>query len=191
MSRPSASVFNISIVIPDMLLMTSPGLVALPDGIFSTAGIRPTTLISNAASERADMTPSTDAPPHISNFISSIPLPGLRLIPPVSKVTALPTRTIGCCMVFDPLYSITINLLGCAEAFPTDNKDNIPRSFISDSPKIVVLMHVFSSDNDFAFSARKVGVQILAGVFPKCLQRFIPRPTASPYFVHVSVFDNE
>ena len=52
-------------------------------------------------------------------------------------------------------------------------------------------MHVFSSDKDFAFSARKVGVQILAGVFPKCLQRFIPRPTASPYFVHVSVFDNE
>ncbi len=41
------------------------------------------------------MVEMTLAAPHISNFISSIAAPGLRLIPPVSKVIPLPTRTCG------------------------------------------------------------------------------------------------
>ena len=40
----------------------------------------------------ASTAPSTAAPPDMSNFISAIFPAGLMEIPPVSKVTALPTR---------------------------------------------------------------------------------------------------
>ncbi len=41
MSRPSASVLMISIVLPRWLVTTSPGLIAVPDGMFSVVGIKP------------------------------------------------------------------------------------------------------------------------------------------------------
>ena len=78
-----------------MALIISPGRVASPDGIFSAQASAPTTLIGKRASHKALMVPSTDAEPPISNFISSIAAPGLIEIPPESKVTPLPTKTIG------------------------------------------------------------------------------------------------
>src|SRR5690606_27685481 len=78
-----------------MALTISPGRVASPDGMFSAQAKAPTTLIGKRASHKALIVPSTDAEPPISNFISSIAAPGLIEIPPESKVTPLPTKTIG------------------------------------------------------------------------------------------------
>ncbi len=82
-------------VCPDMLVTMSPGLVALPPGMFSVAGITPTTLIGSLRVATACRVPSTEAAPHMSYFISSISPAGLIEMPPVSKVTPLPIRATG------------------------------------------------------------------------------------------------
>ncbi len=70
----------------------SPGLIDRPLGRFSVA---PTTAISFTASPRLAIAPTastTAAPPDMSNFISAIFAPGFSEMPPLSKVTALPTK---------------------------------------------------------------------------------------------------
>ena len=78
-----------------MLVTTSPGLMALPSGMFSQAGMSPTTLMAGLNSASARKVPSTLAAPHMSNFISSISAADLMEIPPVSKVIPLPINTCG------------------------------------------------------------------------------------------------
>ena len=90
-------------------MMISPGRVASPDGIFSAQASAPTTLIGRRASHNAFRVPSTAAEPPISNFISSIAAPGLIEIPPESKVTPLPTNTIG----ESSFATCTSSLLSC------------------------------------------------------------------------------
>ena len=63
--------------------------------MFSQHGTKPTTLSAGCSSASATKLPSTAAAPAMSNFISSISGPGLRLMPPVSKVMPLPTSTTG------------------------------------------------------------------------------------------------
>ena len=82
-------------VLPDMLLTISPGLVALPLGRFSTAGTTTLTLIGSFSFAIAAIAPMTLAAPHMSYFISSMPGPGFNEMPPESKVTPLPTSTTG------------------------------------------------------------------------------------------------
>ena len=79
-------------VLPDILVTTSPGLVARPLGMFSAAAMTPTMLIGSFIIDAALIAPKTDPAPPISNFISSILAPGFRLMPPVSNVMPLPTR---------------------------------------------------------------------------------------------------
>ena len=55
----------------------SPGLMALPPGMFSVAGTTPTTLSGSFISAIAFIVPSTLAAPHMSYFISSISAAGL------------------------------------------------------------------------------------------------------------------
>ena len=50
----------------------------------------------------------TAAAPLMSNFISSMPGGSLSEMPPLSKVTPLPTSTIGGCGFFAPWYSSTM-----------------------------------------------------------------------------------
>ena len=78
-----------------MLVTTSPGLVARPEGMFSQAGMRPTTLTGAFISAIVRNVPSTAAAPHMSNFIWSMSRPGLSEMPPVSNVMPLPTSTHG------------------------------------------------------------------------------------------------
>ncbi|MNE74324.1 hypothetical protein D3C80_1703980 [compost metagenome] len=78
-----------------MVVTMSPGRVAPPLGMFSAQASRPTRLIGSCISSTARKVPSTLAAPHMSYFISSMPAPGLRLMPPVSKVMPLPTSTNG------------------------------------------------------------------------------------------------
>ena len=90
-SRPSASVLMTSMVVPFMAVRTSPGLTAWPLGMFSVDG---TTASTSTGRPRAATRPApsiTAAPPHMSIFMSSMPLEGLMEMPPLSKVTALPT----------------------------------------------------------------------------------------------------
>ena len=118
-----------------MLVTTSPGLVAWPLGIFSVAGIRPITSCGKPSSAIVRIVPSTVAAPHISYFISSMPRPGLREIPPVSKVTPLPTRTIGFCslvLLFLPagLYLIIIKRGAWSEPAATERNEPIFKASI-------------------------------------------------------------
>src|SRR2546430_15710972 len=75
--RPSASVLMISMVFPRWLFTTSPGLIAVPEGRFSVAGIRPTTLILGFRGACTSNAPSTAGPPHLSDFLSSLFAGGL------------------------------------------------------------------------------------------------------------------
>ena len=131
--RPSASVFNTSMVWPDMLVKISPGFVAVPLGMFSTAGVRPTRLTGSPIPATAATAPNTDAAPHMSNFISSIADEGLMEIPPVSNVTPFPTRTTGLSSSPAPWYRKTISFAGRALPCDTDSREFMPRSFISSS----------------------------------------------------------
>ena len=92
MRRPSASVLMISMDLPDMAICTSPGFWALPEGMFSVAKIMAVTLTFGFSNAIARITPIMVAAPAISYFIFSMPSAGLMDMPPVSKVTPLPTR---------------------------------------------------------------------------------------------------
>jgi hypothetical protein len=94
-SRPSASVFRISTVWPDIVVTTSPGREALPPGMFSQVATTPTTLTGAFMPASARSAPSTLPAPDMSNFISSISGAGLSEMPPVSNVMPLPTNTSG------------------------------------------------------------------------------------------------
>ena len=72
--------------------MMSPGLTAWPEGMFSVEGISEIMSSSSPSSTIAAVASSTAAPPDMSIFISCMRPAGLIEIPPVSKVTALPTR---------------------------------------------------------------------------------------------------
>ena len=90
--RPSASVLMTSIVLPDIAICTSPGFCALPAGMFSVARTMPMTFTLGLSSAIARMAPIIAAPPAMSYFIFSMPSLGLIEMPPVSKVTPLPTN---------------------------------------------------------------------------------------------------
>ena len=72
----------------------SPGFCALPPGMFSVEGTTQITLTVGFNAAMARMAPSIAAPPAMSYFIFSMPSAGLMEMPPVSNVTALPTRPI-------------------------------------------------------------------------------------------------
>ena len=93
--RPSASVLITSTVCPDMEETMSPGRWAVPEGMFSTRPQTPTTLDLALRAASTRMRPMTTPAPPMAYFMSSMPLAGLIEIPPLSKVTPLPTRAIG------------------------------------------------------------------------------------------------
>ncbi|MNN13676.1 hypothetical protein D3C81_1267150 [compost metagenome] len=93
---------RISTVCPLMVVTMSPGRVALPLGMFSAQARIHTRLIGSFSSSTARRVPNTLAAPHMSYFISSMPAPGLRLMPPVSKVMPLPTSTNGLSLFLAP-----------------------------------------------------------------------------------------
>ena len=108
-----------------MLLTISPGLVAVPLGMFSQVAITPTRLTGSFRLAAALNTPNTVAAPHMSYFISSMAAAGLIEIPPVSKVIPLPTSAMGADLVLPPLYSSTMSRGGCADPAVTDRNEPI------------------------------------------------------------------
>ena len=85
----------IYIIFEKHYLTTSPGLVAILPGIFSHKGIKTFKCIGNFIEAAEYKQPVTHAAPPISARILSISLLGLIDIPPVSKVTPLPTKIMG------------------------------------------------------------------------------------------------
>ena len=81
-----------STVRPAAPRITSPGLSALLPGMFSVAGTTATTRRGMPSLAMARTAETTAAPPAMSSFIRSMPSAGLIEMPPVSKVTPLPTR---------------------------------------------------------------------------------------------------
>ena len=78
--------------------------------------------MGNSAAVAATRAAVTVAAPHMSNFISSIDPDGLMLMPPVSKVTPLPIRTMGASSGAPPRYCATISLPGVLLPRVTDMK---------------------------------------------------------------------
>ncbi|CAM5480403.1 hypothetical protein STANM309S_05988 [Streptomyces tanashiensis] len=71
-SRPSASVFRTSTVLPLYMRRTSPGRVAEPDGMFSARASQPVTLTSRPRRAAATTEENTAAAPLMSHFIVSL-----------------------------------------------------------------------------------------------------------------------
>ena len=81
-----------SIVLPFIAVTMSPGFTDRPLGMFSVAGTTAVIVAGIPSSAIAAIASITAAPPDMSNFISCIFAEGLIEMPPVSKVTALPTK---------------------------------------------------------------------------------------------------
>ncbi len=92
-SRPSASVLSTSTVVPLRIRRTSPSFIAEPDGMLSVQQRYAVTAHRTPSARRAVIAPRIAAAPVMSFFIwawdSSL---GLRLMPPESYMTPLPTR---------------------------------------------------------------------------------------------------
>ena len=137
------------------MVTTSPGLLALPAGMFSAVVIMPMMLILGFSSVKAVIAPKTEAAPHMSNFISSMPAPGLRLIPPVSKVMPLPRIMCGASLASAaPWYFMMMNLPGSLEPFDTETKAPAPMASSSASSMMIVSMSPVSSASASACSAK-------------------------------------
>ena len=133
--RPSASVLIISTVCPDNDFTMSPGRCAPPSGMFSTRPRMPTALTCALRAARAYIAPATAAAPLMSMIISSIRSAGLRLIPPASKQTPLPTNATGGADGFvAPRHCRTANWLSRPLPWPTPRSAPMPSVFISASP---------------------------------------------------------
>ncbi len=92
-SRPSASVFMTSTVVPPLVVSTSPIFRAVPDGMLSVHMSQPVTIVEQPSSARTVKAPSTEPAPVMSFFmVAWVPSAGLRLMPPESYMIPLPTR---------------------------------------------------------------------------------------------------
>jgi hypothetical protein len=147
-------VFSTSTVCPDIDFTMSPGLVARPDGMFSHAGIRPTTFSFDLSSAMVRSEPSTAAAPHMSNFIWSMSPAGLIEMPPVSNVIPLPTSTSGFCFFPDCSYSSTMNRGGSSLPCVTERNVPMPSASISARSRILTLTSGNSLPSSCARSAR-------------------------------------
>ena len=143
--------------------MMSPGRVAVPLGMFSVAGMQATTLPGSSSSAIAAIVSSTAAPPDMSIFISSILAEGLMEIPPVSKVTALPTSPIVSPPAPPPEYRRLISCGSCALPCETAIRPPMPRSAIWSRPSTSTSTESWAPAISRARSARYVGVTTFAG----------------------------
>ena len=165
----------------------SPGLYDSPPGIFSTDGIIPTTFIRNFNSEIDFIIPKTVVPPHLSNFISSILIPGFNEIPPVSNVTAFPTKTIGFSFFGPLLCSKIINFGSFLLPAPTETIPPNP-FFFNSILEIILHFILFFLEIIFAKFANVVGVHSFGGKFEMLLVNITPSAIISDIFTDCKIF---
>ncbi len=117
----------------------------------------------------ASITPNTAAPPLMSYFMSPMLAAGFMEIPPESKVTALPTRTIGASS--PPLRcSNIINRGSFVADRPTAASPYRPSASIPARSRTVTSMPYCSAISQ-AFSARYSGVAEFEGSLARSLAR--------------------
>ena len=121
----------ISMVWPDMVLTMSPGRCALPSGMFSTRPIAPIALTRALRAASACISPTTQAAPAMSPFMSSMPAAGLIEMPPVSKHTPLPMNATGAAPFLPPFQRMITTRLSCTEPWPTPSSEFMPSFFIA------------------------------------------------------------
>jgi len=136
--RPSASVLSTSMVWPDIEVTMSPGRCALPPGMFSTRPPMPTALTFALRPASAFISPITTPEPAMSHFMSSMPPAGLIEMPPVSKVTPLPTKASGRWSLASgaPFHCMMRSRGGWSLPCPTPSSAPMPSFFISLRPRI-------------------------------------------------------
>ena len=174
--RPSASVLITSTVSPFIVVITSPGRVALPEGMFSTIPTSPTTFALALRSASVRITPETTPAPPMSMVMSSMPAPGLRLMPPVSKTTPLPTSARGAASSAPPSHRITTTFDGLSDPWPTDKSVRIPSFASSSSSRTSTFRPKLSISA--SRSAKLVVVRILAGALVRSRVMKAPSATA-------------
>ena len=160
-SRPSASVLPISMVVPFIARSTSPGRMAAPEGMFSVAAIRPWTSTCGLSAGSARMMPSTAAAPDMSSFMRSMPSALLRSRPPESKVMPLP-MTATFLRLRDGVHDRWMNLGGCSLPAATPRNAPMP-SFLQSSRSSTCSLIPPALAISAATSARCVGCTSLAG----------------------------
>ncbi len=176
-SRPSASVLTISIVCPDIEVMMSPGRMASPSGMFSTRPITPTTLSFALRAASACMSPTTQAAPPMSPFMSSMPAEGLIEMPPESKQTPFPTTARGFARFDrDPFQRIVTRRLSRADPRPTASSAFIPSLPIAFSSSVSTMTPSFSSA--LARAANSRGKRTLGGSLTRLRASSTPSATA-------------
>ncbi len=105
----------------------------------------PTALTRALREASAIIVPTTAADPPMSHFMSSMPSAGLIEMPPVSKVTPLPTNATGALSSPAPFHCMTTSFDSFAEPWPTPSNDHMPRSDISLTPRTSTFRPVASS----------------------------------------------
>ncbi len=121
------------------------------------------------------MVPRTVIPAHLSYFIPNMPFRSLMLYPPVSKVMAFPSRTIGAesGSVVGPTYSITIICAGVLLPRPTERSALAPSASSSFWPRTVQVKPSCAECSDIPL-ARESGFTRLGGWFDHSRARFTP-----------------
>ena len=123
------------------------------------------------------MAPSTAAAPHMSNFMNSIFSAGLMEMPPVSKQSPFPTRTIGASPFFPWRYSIATRRGSCGVPCATDRNEPIPSFSISSRPSTVMPIR-WRLAISCAVSERYSGVHRLPGIIARRRVISYPAPSA-------------
>ena len=118
----------------------SPGRCALPSGMFSTRPIAPIALTFALRPASACISPTTQAAPAMSPFMSSMLAAGLIEMPPVSKHTPLPMKASGAAPFLPPFQRMITTRLSCAEPCPTPSS--------APMPSLRIALHVEHVDAD-------------------------------------------
>ncbi len=154
--------------------------------MFSTSPTRPTTSTFALRPASAAMAPITAPAPAMSHFMSSMPPAGLMEMPPVSKVTPLPTKASGLDLAppFLPLplprapFQRITTMRGSA-ALPSETPISMPKPslVISFGPKTSTFRPSFSSARQR--SAISAGNSTLGGSLARSRARNTPSATAA------------
>ena len=118
----------------------SPGRCALPSGMFSTRPIAPIALTLALRPASACISPTTQAAPAMSPFMSSMLAAGLIEMPPVSKHTPLPMKASGGVPFLPPFQRMIDDAALLREPCPTPSS--------APMPSLRIALHVEDLDPD-------------------------------------------
>jgi len=168
-----------SIVRPFIARTTSPGFVALPEGMFSVHGAIASTFSFAPSRASAHAAAITVAAPVMSAFIASMFAAGLMLMPPVSNVIPFPTSARSHPSPPRPRYPSRISFGGSALPFATERSEPIPFRSISARSSTSTSIPACRASSA-ARSAITVGVRWFEGSFAQSRAMFVASARIDP-----------